>query len=132
MSEFEGLYEKLYGNPPIAEFIINTDRLFEVLSSEGEEISYPYPQIKGVLVYDGKLQLLTFVNCKAFKSKTVPVFKPVTKNVVAFASKMFSQVFRLPKNKEIKVVIRKNVIEFKLPDDESFSLIDVDGYAILK
>jgi len=132
MSGFESLYEKLYGNPSIAEFKINTNRLIEVLTPEGEEINYPYPSIKGVLIYDGKLQLLTFVNCKDFKSKTVPVFEPITKNVVAFASKMFSQVFRLPKNKEIKVVIRKDVIEFKLPNDESFSLVDVDGYVILK
>jgi len=132
MSGFEGLYEKLYGNPPIAEFKINTNRLFKMLSPEGEEINYPYPSIKGVLIYDGKLQLLTFVNCKDFKIKTVPVFEPITRNVVAFVSKMFSQVFRLPKNKEIKVVIRKDVIEFKLPNDESFSLISIDGYTILK
>lgn len=132
MSGFESLYEKLYGNPSIAEFKINTNRLIEVLTPEGEEINYPYPSIKGVLIYDGKLQLLTFVNCKDFKSKTVPVFEPITKNVVAFVSKMFSQVFRLTKDKEIKVVIRKDVIEFKLPNDESFSLVDVDGYVILK
>jgi hypothetical protein len=131
MSEFESLYQKLYGNPPIAEFKINTNKLFEVLNTEGKEVSYPYPSIQGVLVYDGKLQLLTFVNCKNFKSKTVPVFEPITRNIVAFVSKMFSQVFRLPKNKEIKVVIRKDVIEFKLPG-ENFSLIDVDGYVLLK
>jgi hypothetical protein len=45
---------------------------------------------------------------------------------------MFNQVFRLPKGKEIKVVIKKDVIQFKMPKDESYSLIDIDGYAILK
>jgi len=129
MSGFEGLYEKLYGNPPIAEFIINTTRLFEVLTPEDET---SLSNIQGVLVYDGKLQLLTFVNCKTLRSRTVPVFDPITRNQVAFYSKMFSQAFRLPKNKDIKVIIKKDVIQFKLPGDESFSLIDVDGYLLLK
>jgi hypothetical protein len=45
---------------------------------------------------------------------------------------MFNQVFRLPDNFVVKVVIKKDVIEFKKVDDESYSMIDVLGYAILK
>jgi hypothetical protein len=132
MNWYSNLYEKLYGNPPIAEFAINTDRLFELLT--GEDITYNplYSEIKGVLVYDGNLKLLTFVNCKSMKSNVVPVFNPITGNVVAFVSKMFNRVFRLPKGKDVKVVIKKDVIQFKMPGDESYSLIDVDGYVILK
>jgi len=130
MSGFESLYEKLYGNPPIAEFIINTSRLFEVLTSEDSDKNVSTN--RGVLIYDGKLQLLTFVNCQTFRSRTVPVFEPITRGVVAFVSKMFNQVFRLPKDRDIKVVIKKDVIQFKLPNDESYSLIDVDGYLLLK
>jgi len=127
------LYEKLYGNPPIAEFIINTERLFEVLRPKDEEVDDPYlSKISGVLLYDGKLKILKFINCNNFSVRVVPVFEPITKNVVAFASKMFNQVFRLPQNRYVKVIIRKDVIEFRLPNNNSFSLIDVLGYVILK
>jgi len=121
MNEFDTLYEKLYGNPTIAEFIINTSRLFEIVTSDN-----------GVLLYNGKYKLLTYINCKGFESKTVPVLEPITDNVVAFVSKMFRQVFRLPKNMNVKVVVKKDVIEFKLPDDDTFSLVDVYGHLLLK
>jgi len=127
MSGFENFYEKLYGNPPIAEFIINTKRLFEILTPEG--VDNPLlTTIKGVLVFDG--QLVTFVNCNTLKLMSAPVSEG--KGVVAFASKMFNQVFRLPKNKDVKVIIKKDVIEFKIPEDETYSLVDVLGYVILK
>jgi hypothetical protein len=66
------LYEKLYGNPPIAEFIINTRKLFEILTPENEGVDNPLLKtIKGVLVFDG--QLVTFVDCNTLKIKTAPV-----------------------------------------------------------